>query len=76
MIEIYLFNSIFAAAFAAIGYMIGRKLTESKYLGAEYVGTIVDATIDNLTKDGYIQTKGQGEDQELLKWYERNEDEN
>jgi hypothetical protein len=73
MIEVYLWNTAFAVAFAGVGNMIGHKLAASKY--QSFVDAIVDLTIQKLAKDGYIQTRGFGEDQELLKWYERNEDE-
>jgi hypothetical protein len=33
---------------------------------------VVAATIDSLIEDGYIKTKGEGEDMEILKHWEHN----
>ena len=38
----------------------------------EVIGDVVESTIDNLIKEGYIKTKGSGENLELLKYWEHN----
>lgn len=73
MIEIYAFNTAFAIAFGVIGCIIGYKIGTSRF--DRMVDEVISATVDKLARDGYIQTRGHGEDQEILKWYERNEDE-
>ena len=57
---------VFATAviFTVFGWYVGaRNNTEH----------LVVFTIDSLIKDGYLKTRGTGEDLEILKWNEWNE---
>ena len=73
MNDIYLYNLVFAVGFAAIGYMIALVRNKDKF--KDIVEDTICSTIDKLARDGYIQTKGYGDDQEILKWFEREENE-
>ena len=66
MIETYLINAVFAIAFAALGYRFSKSRMR---MGVDIV---VEETIDQLIKKGYLRTRGYGEDLEIVKW---NEDE-
>lgn len=69
----YLYSLVFAVGFAAIGYMISVARNKNKF--EDLVVETISTTIDKLVLDGYIQTKGYGDEQEILKWYEREENE-
>ena len=73
MNDIYLYNLVFAVGFAAIGYMIALVRNKDKF--KDIVEDTIGSTIDKLAREGYIQTKGYGDDQEILKWFEREENE-
>ena len=73
MNDSYLYSLVFAVGFAAIGYMISVVRNKIKFEGL--VVETISTTIDKLVLDGYIQTKGYGDEQEILKWYEREENE-
>ena len=61
-------NTLFAIVFTAIGFMIARSYLKYKY--DKTITITVECTIDSLIKDNYLRVKGEGENQELLKWYE------
>lgn len=73
MNDSYLYSLVFAVGFAAIGYMISVARNKNKF--EDLVVETISTTIDKLVLDGYIQTKGYGDEQEILKWYEREENE-
>jgi len=73
MNDSYLYSLVFAVGFAAIGYMISVARNKNKF--KDLVVETISTTIDKLVLDGYIQTKGYGDEQEILKWYEREENE-
>jgi hypothetical protein len=73
MNDSYLYSLVFAVGFAAIGYMISVVRNKNKF--EDLVVETISTTIDKLVLDGYIQTKGYGDDQEILKWFEREENE-
>ena len=73
MNDIYLYNLVFAVGFVAIGYMIALVRNKDRF--KDVVEETISSTIDKLARDGYIQTKGYGDDQEILKWFEREENE-
>ena len=47
--------------FTAFGFFWGRS---------SIIVTVVENTIDSLIEDGYLKTRGRGEDQELIPWRE------
>ena len=73
MNDSYLYSLVFAVVFAAIGYMIALVRNKDRF--KDIVEETISSTIDKLARDGYIQTKGYGDDQEILKWFEREENE-
>jgi hypothetical protein len=62
MIELYLTNAAFAIVFAAIGYGFSRSRMRYD------VNLVVEQTIINLIENGYLRTRGHGDDAEILKW--------
>ena len=58
--ELFLLGT--AIVFTALGYYMGQKsaLTE-----------VTEAVVDSLIEQGYIKTRGQGDDLELLKHWEK-----
>ena len=59
IMELFLF--ITAVIFTGLGYWIGRQ---------KNVEGVAETMIDKLIDDGYIKTKGTGDDLELLKYWE------
>lgn len=57
--ELFLF--ITAVTFTGLGYWIGREKT---------VENVAETMIDKLIDDGYIKTKGTGDNLEILKYWE------
>lgn len=57
--------------FVALAYVVGTLF--GRYTARKDIVTdIVASTIDSLIDDGYIKTKGEGEDMEILKHWEHN----
>lgn len=54
-----------AVVFTALGWFFGKKGQMQK---------IIELTIDSLIEDGYLKTRGSGENMEILKWREWNND--
>lgn len=48
-----------ALIFTAVGWRMGRQTI---------VYEVVESTIDSLIEDGYLKTRGHGEEQELILW--------
>jgi hypothetical protein len=63
--EMYLWLFGTAVLFTVVGWAMGRK---------SVVHTIVTSTIDKLIKDGYLKTRGNGTNLEILKWKDWNND--
>lgn len=57
MMNAWLF--ITAVIFTAVGWKLGRE---------RIVYEIIESTIDSLIADGYLKTRGSGEEQELVRW--------
>lgn len=62
MMELYLANAAFAIVFAAIGYGFSRSRMRYN------INLVVEQTIANLIENGYIRTRGHGDDMEIMKW--------
>jgi len=56
---------VIAVIFTAVGYLWGLR---------NQMKNIIAATIDSLIDDGYLKTRGTGENMEILKWREWNND--
>lgn len=50
-----------AVVFTAVGYIWGLR---------SQLQNVIAATIDSLIADGYLKTRGTGDDMEILKWRE------
>jgi len=69
MLEQILYNEMtyWLLGTAVIFTFVGRYTAYQDHLQ-----DVVAATIDSLIDDGYIKTKGEGEDMEILKHWEHN----
>jgi len=56
---------VIAVVFTGVGYIWGLR---------NQMKNIIAATIDSLIDDGYLKTRGTGENMEILKWREWNND--
>ena len=54
-----------AVLFTVVGWVFGKK---------SQMHEIIELTIDNLIKQGYLKTRGTGKNTEILKWREWNND--
>lgn len=71
--ESYLYDIAFALVFTFIGYRaaVSFNLRRSRIIIEETIGV----TVDKLVKDGYIKTNGSSSNPEILKWWEKSENE-
>lgn len=70
MLEQILYNEMtyWLLGTAVIFTFVGRYLAMR-----EQLENVVEATVDSLIENGYIKTRGEGEDLELLKHWEHND---
>lgn len=61
--EFAMYGWLFATAviFTVVGYSMGRQSVKS------LVELAIGATIDNLIREGYLKTRGDGKNMEILK---------
>jgi hypothetical protein len=61
--SVYAWLLITAVLFTAFGFFWGRS---------SVIATVINSTINSLIEDGYLKTRGCGEDEELVRWREWN----
>lgn len=58
----YIFIFVTAVVFTLFGYGVGKSRANK-----EIVTVAISTTIDSLIRDGYLRTRGTGDDMEILK---------